>query len=53
VERDDGGGGAWEVEVEKADGGEVEVRLTDDLKQIGIGGDDQGAGERNEGPDND
>ena len=35
VERDDGGGAAWEVEVEKADGGEVEVRLTSDLKQVG------------------
>ena len=26
VERDDGSGAAWEVEVEKADGSEVEVR---------------------------
>jgi hypothetical protein len=53
VERDDGSGAAWEVEVEKADGGEVEVRLTNDLKQVGIGGDDQGAGEQDEGSDND
>jgi hypothetical protein len=53
VERDDGSGAAWEVEVEKTDGGEVEVRLTSDLKQVGIGGDDQGAGEQDEGSDND
>ena len=53
VERDDGSGAAWEVEVEKADGGEVEVRLTKDLKQVGIGGDDEGGGEQGEGSDND
>ena len=44
VERDDGAGAAWEVEVEK-DGDEIEVRLTDDLKRVGIGGDDSGSGE--------
>ena len=43
VERDDGSGAAWEVE----------VRLTNDLKQVGIGGDDEGAGEQGEGSDND
>jgi hypothetical protein len=53
VERDDSGGAAWEIEVEKAGGGEVEVRLTDNLKQVGIGGDDEGAGEQGEGADND
>ena len=53
VERDDGSGAAWEVEVEKAGGGEIEVRLTSDLKQVGIGGDDEGAGERSEGSDSD
>ena len=37
VERDDDGGAAWEVEVEKPDGSEVEVRLTSDLKQVGVG----------------
>jgi hypothetical protein len=52
VERDDGSGAAWEVEVSK-DGSEVEVRLTSDLKQVGIGGDDQGAGESSEGADGD
>ena len=52
VERDDGDGAAWEVEVEKADGGEVEVRLTNDLKQVGIGGDDEGGSEQGES-DND
>ena len=53
VERDDGSGAAWEVEVEKAGGVEVEVRLTSDLKQVGIGGDDEGAGEGSEGSDGD
>jgi hypothetical protein len=53
VERDDGGGAAWEVEVQKADGAEVEVRLTRDLQKVGIGGDDQGAGEQGEGSDGD
>jgi hypothetical protein len=52
VERDDGSGAAWEVEVEK-DGSEVEVRLTSDLKKVGVGGDDQGGGEESEGSDND
>ena len=52
VERDDGSGAAWEVEVER-DGNEVEVRLTEDLKQVGIGGDDQGGGEESEGSDSD
>ena len=53
VERDDDDGGAWEVEVKKADGGEVEVRLTTDLKQVSVGGDDQDSGERGDGSDND
>jgi hypothetical protein len=53
VERDDGSGATWEVEVEKAGGDEVEVRLTNDLKQVGIGADDQGGGEQGEGSDND
>jgi len=35
VERDDSGGAAWEVEVQK-NGQEIEVRLTDNLKQVGI-----------------
>jgi hypothetical protein len=52
VERDDGSGAAWEVEVEK-DGSEVEVRLTGDLRKVGVGGDDQGGGEESEGSDND
>jgi hypothetical protein len=52
VERDDGSGAAWEVEVEK-DGSEVEVRLTSDLQKVGVGGDDQGGGEESEGSDND
>ena len=53
VERDDGSGAAWEVEVEKADGSEAEVRLTSDLKRVSVGGDDQGGGEESEGSDSD
>ena len=54
VERDDDGGGAWEVEVEKRDGSVVEVDLTGDLKQAGVQRDDDGAGsEGSEGSDND
>src|SRR5687767_375573 len=53
VERDDDGGGAWEVEVEKRDGSVVEVDLTGDLKQAGVARDDDGAGEDSEGSDND
>jgi hypothetical protein len=52
VERDDGGA-AWEVEVQKADGAELEVRLTSDLQKADIGTDDQGAGERSDGSDGD
>jgi len=52
VERDDSGGAAWEVEVQK-NGQEIEVRLTDNLKQVGIGGDDSGAGEGGESSDDD
>jgi hypothetical protein len=53
VERDDDGGGTWEVEVEKRDGSVVEVDLTGDLKQAGVARDDDGAGEDSEGSDND
>jgi hypothetical protein len=48
-----GGGKAVGVERQKADGAEVEVRLTRDLQNVGIGGDDQGAGEQSEGSDGD
>jgi hypothetical protein len=44
VERGDDGGSAWEVEVEQGDG-TVEVHLTRDLKQAGVGTDDGGAGD--------
>jgi hypothetical protein len=50
VERGDDDGAAWEVEVER-DGGTVEVQLTRDLNQAGVGTDDDGAGD--EGTDDD
>lgn len=54
VERDDDDGGAWEVEVKKADGSVVEVDLTGALKRAGVErDDDDGAGEANESSDND
>jgi hypothetical protein len=54
VERDDDNGGAWEVEVRKADGSVVEVDLTSALKRAGVErDDDDGAGEQSEGSDND
>ena len=39
VEREDEGGAAWEVEVQR-DGRTVEVKLTDDLKRAGVETDD-------------
>jgi hypothetical protein len=52
VERDDGDGAAWEVEVNKG-GAELEVRLDSDLKLVGRDSDDDGAGEAGEGSDED
>ncbi len=53
VERDDEGGAAYEVEVVRADGREVEVRLTQDLKQVGTGTGDDGEGGESEGANED
>jgi hypothetical protein len=54
VERDDGDGAAWEVEVKKPDGSVVEIGLTSGLKEAGVErGDDDGAGGDGEGSDND
>jgi uncharacterized membrane protein YkoI len=53
VERDDDGGAAYEVEVVRADGREVEVRLTEDLKQVGAGTGDDGDGNETEGANED
>ena len=53
VERDDGDGGAWEVEVRKADGSVVEVGLTNDLRQAGAERDDDDSQGESEGADND
>ena len=53
VERDDGDGAAWEVEVKKPDGSVVEVGLTDDLRRAGVERDDDDAKGESEGSDND
>jgi hypothetical protein len=53
VERDDGDGDAWEVEVKKRDGSVVEVGLTSDLRQAGVERDDDGSKGESEGSDND
>jgi hypothetical protein len=49
VERGDDSGAAWEVEVVRPDGSEVEVNLTSDLKQVGTAAEDDGG--RNESDD--
>jgi hypothetical protein len=53
VERDDGDGAAWEVEVKRPDGSVVEVGLDSTLKQAGTERDDDGSGGENEGSDDD
>jgi hypothetical protein len=61
VERENEGRSAWEVEVRKADGSEVEIDLSSDLKRVtaesddddrGRGDDDNGRDER-DGEDSD
>jgi len=42
VERGDDGGAAWEVEVVRPDGSEIEVNLTGDLEQVGTAAEDDG-----------
>jgi uncharacterized membrane protein YkoI len=53
VERDDESGGAWEVELVRDDGRQVEVHLDANLEQVAVEGDDDGAGDRDEGEEND
>jgi hypothetical protein len=48
VERDDGDGAAWEVEVER-DGKTVEVQLTSALKPVGTKTDDDSGGNSESG----
>jgi hypothetical protein len=42
-------GGAWEVEVVRSDGSQVEVQLGSNFKQTGVEGDDDGSQDRDEG----
>lgn len=53
VERDDESGGAWEVEVVRSDGKQVEVHLNRDLESVGTESDDDGAEDRDEGGEDD
>ena len=53
VEREDDGRAGWEVEVVRSDGSQVEVHLNQDLKQVGLEGDDDGAGDEREGAEDD
>ena len=53
VEREDEGGAAWEVEVERSDGSVVEVKLTGELKRAGVERDDDHGSGENEGSDDD
>jgi hypothetical protein len=49
VERgDDDSGAAWEVEVVRPDGSEVEVNLTGDLRQVGTASEDDGGRSEND-----
>jgi uncharacterized membrane protein YkoI len=48
VERGDDGGAAWEVEVVRPDGSEVEVTLDAELKQVGTETEDDGGEGDNE-----
>ena len=49
AERDDGADGAWEVEIARPDGKQVEVHLNRNLEQVGVQGDDDGRNDRDEG----
>jgi hypothetical protein len=53
VERDDEGGGAWEVEVIRGDGRQVEVHLSQSLEQVGVESDDDGFGDKRDGQNDD
>jgi hypothetical protein len=48
IERDDDDGEAWEVEVVRPDGSEVEVGLTGDLERVGTETEDDGGETENE-----
>jgi hypothetical protein len=52
VEHDDSGSGAYEVEVQRDDGSEVEVHLDSNYEVIATGGDDSG-GDEGSGEDDD
>jgi hypothetical protein len=51
VERDDDGAVAWEVEVARPDGSEVEVGLTGDLERVGTATEDDRGESENETED--
>jgi hypothetical protein len=51
VEREDDGAAAWEVEVARPDGSEVEVGLTGDLERVGTEAEDDGGESETEAED--
>jgi len=51
VEREDEGRAGWEVEVRRGDGQQVEVHLNPRFERVGVEGDDDGPGDRDEGGD--
>ena len=53
VEREDDGATAWEVEVARPDGSEVEVGLTGDLERVGTATEDDGGESENEAEEDD
>jgi hypothetical protein len=53
VEREDDGAVAWEVEVARPDGSEVEVGLTGDLERVGTETEDDGGESENEAEEDD
>jgi hypothetical protein len=53
IERDDDDGEAWEVEVVRPDGSEVEVALTGDLERVGTETEDDGGESGRETDDDD
>jgi uncharacterized membrane protein YkoI len=48
VERENEGNAAWEVEVVRRDGRQVEVDLASNLERVGVESDDDGAGDESD-----
>jgi hypothetical protein len=53
VERADDGGAAWEVEVVRSDGRQVDVKLNQSFERVGVETDDDGAANERDGQGDD